>query len=250
LKAAGTLPRALIEAAGAVFFTEMDCKRNVWPWVLLLGALLLVLAGALVLDRVASWPAQELDSLIHQTSTKAKKVRDALFDVFQLQPKISIDNSLLFDQTKTALELAVVSRDTEVIRNTRQTWIGSTKRIRIHAKYRVKAGFDLSRKLNVEVTDYGVAVKVPKAKILSVEPVFLSIEELRDGLWNKIQAQDLDSALWATLELARWKEATLPEEAEQTFKKLLSEKLDNLHLHVETQFEDEPMKKSSWPPQF
>jgi len=225
----------------------MDCKRNVWPWVLLLGALLLVLAGALVLDRVASWPAQELDSLIHQTSTKAKKVRDALFDVFQLQPKISIDNSLLFDQTKTALELAVVSRDTEVIRNTRQTWIGSTKRIRIHAKYRVKAGFDLSRKLNVEVTDYGVAVKVPKAKILSVEPVFLSIEELRDGLWNKIQAQDLDSALWATLELARWKEATLPEEAEQTFKKLLSEKLDNLHLHVETQFEDE---KSSWPPQF
>ena len=127
--------------------------------------------------------------------------------VSSVQPKISIDNSLLFDQTKTALELAVVSRDTEVIRNTRQTWIGSTKRIRIHAKYRVKAGFDLSRKLNVEVTDYGVAVKVPKAKILSVEPVFLSVEELRDGLWNKIQAQDLDSALRATLELARWKEA-------------------------------------------
>ena len=74
-------------------------------------------------------------------------------------------------ETKPALELAVVDRDTDITHDAAETWFGSTKTIRMHATYRVKAGFDLSKKLEVNVAGQDVNIKVPKATILSVEPL-------------------------------------------------------------------------------
>ena len=159
---------------------------------------------------------------------------------FNLQPKISVNETAVFDQTKTALELVVVDRDTDVTRDAAQTWFGSTKRIRIHATYRVKAGFDLSHKLEVNLAGQEVNIKVPKASILSVEPLTLKVEELRNGLWNKIQPEDIDRELKKMPELARAKAASLPDEAEQTFERLLSEKLGDLHVHVQILADAEP----------
>jgi Protein of unknown function (DUF4230) len=107
----------------------------------------------------------------------------------------------------------------------------------MHATYRVKAGFDLSRKLEVNVAGQEVNIKVPKATILSVEPLSLAVDELRDGLWNRIQPEDIDRELKKMPELARAKASSLPNEAEQTFERLLSEKLGDLHIHVENQVE-------------
>ena len=115
----------------------------------------------------------------------------------------------------------MVSRDTDVTHDAAETWLGSTKTIRIHATYRVKAGFDLSKKLEVSVAGQEVNIKVPKATILSVEPLSLGVEELRNGLWNKIQPQDIDRELQKMPELARAKAASLPDEAEQTFAALV-----------------------------
>lgn len=213
----------------------MNFLPKSWPVALLLSVLTLALLTRSVVDRITSWPGQTLDLFTHQTSANARKIRNAFVDLFQLQPRITVNNSVAFDQSKTALELAVASRETEVIRNTSQTWLGSTKTIRIKIRYRVKAGFDLTEKLQVDVTDQGAIVKVPKAKILSIEPLSTSVEELKDGLWNKIQPQELENELKAMPELVREKESSLPTRAEQNFTRLLSERLADLPIHVEVQ---------------
>ncbi|MBV8376403.1 MAG: hypothetical protein JO279_05305, partial [Verrucomicrobia bacterium] len=94
--------------------------------------LLLILAGKLVIDQVISWPARMMDAASNQALVDARKIRDTFVDLFQLQPKISVNEAAVFEQTKTTLELVVVDRDTDVTRDTALTWFGSTKTIRIH----------------------------------------------------------------------------------------------------------------------
>ena len=219
---------------GAVLFIEeMDHKRQLFPLVLLLVALLLVFTAKVLFDQVTSWPARIFDSASDQAYTEVRKIRDAFVDLFAVQPKISINEKVVDDQAKTALQLAVLSRDIAVTRDAAQTWLGSTKTIRLHATYRVKAGFDLAQKLEVDVVDHEANIKVPKAKILSVEPLSIAVEELRDGLWNKIQPQDVDRELTRMQELARAKASSLPDDAEQSFQRLLSQKLGDLNVHIQ-----------------
>ncbi|MBV8532451.1 MAG: DUF4230 domain-containing protein [Verrucomicrobia bacterium] len=211
----------------------MDHKRQLFPLVLLLVALLLVFTAKVLFDQVTSWPARIFDSASDQAYTEVRKIRDAFVDLFAVQPKISINEKVVDDQAKTALQLAVLSRDIAVTRDAAQTWLGSTKTIRLHATYRVKAGFDLAQKLEVDVVDHEANIKVPKAKILSVEPLSIAVEELRDGLWNKIQPQDVDRELTRMQELARAKASSLPDDAEQSFQRLLSQKLGDLNVHIQ-----------------
>ncbi len=225
---------------GAVTFMEMHRRPYLVPLIVLLVFLLLGFTGKLIVDQVASWPTRWINAASNQATVDAGKIRDAFVDLFQLQPKISVNQTAVFDQTKTALELVVMDQDTEVTRDSTETWFGSTKTIRIHATYRVKAGFDLSKKLEVNVVGQEVNIKVPKATILSVEPLSITVDELNNGLWNKIQPQDIDRELQKMPELARAKAAALPDEAEQTFERLLSERLGDLHLHVQRQLDAGP----------
>ena len=218
---------------GAVLFIDMHRKRPLFPVVLLLVALLLVFTAKMLFDQVTSWPARILNSASDQAATEIRKIRDAFEDLFDLQPKISINEQVVYDQTKTALQLAILTRDIVVTRDAAQTWLGSTKTIRIHATYRVKAGFNLAQKLEVNVVDHQANITVPNASILSIEPLSIVVEELRDGLWNKIQPQDVDRELARMQELARAKASSLPHDAEQSFERLLSQKLTGLNLHLE-----------------
>jgi hypothetical protein len=216
----------------------MDRKQNPSAIVILLAVVVLILATALAFDRATNLPARMLDSLTNRSTAKAKEVRDAFVQLFQLQPRITVNNQVFFEQTRTALELAVVNRDTEVTQQTSHTWLGSTKTIRIHAIYRVKAGFALPHDLNVNVSDQNVIVKVPRATILSVEPLSIKVEQLQNGLWNQIQPQDVENELKAMPEIARSKESTLPDEAQQKFRELLTTKLSNLPLKIEIEPEN------------
>lgn len=213
----------------------MDRKQNLWPIVLLLGLVVLILTAALAFDRAAHLPARVLDSLTDRSTAKAKEIRDAFVQLFQLQPRITVNDHVFFEQTKTVLELAVVDRDTEVTRQLSNTWLGSTKTIRIRATYRVKAGFALSENLTVDVSDQNVTVKVPPARILSVEPLSVQVEQLQNGLWNQIQAKDVEDELKTMPEIARSKESTLPAEAQQKFRDLLTAKLSNLPVTLEVE---------------
>jgi Protein of unknown function (DUF4230) len=231
----GTAALRIQRMRGAVLFREMHRRSYLVPLLLLLVFLALAITGKLIVDQMAAWPTRLVDSASNQASIDARKIRDAFVDLFQLQPKISVNETAVYGETKSALELVVVDRDTDVTHDAAETWFGSTKTIRMHATYRVKAGFDLSRKLEVNVAGQEVNIKVPKATILSVEPLSLAVDELRDGLWNRIQPEDIDRELKKMPELARAKASSLPGEAEQTFQRLLSERLGDLHVHVENQ---------------
>lgn len=220
---------------GAVLFREMHRRSYLVPLLLLLVFLALAITGKLIVDQMAAWPSRLVDSASKQTSVDARKIRDAFVDLFQLQPKISVNETAVYGETRSALELVVVDRDTDVTHDAAETWFGSTKTIRMHATYRVKAGFDLSKKFEVNVAGQEVNIKVPKPTILSVEQTSLAVDELRDGLWNHIQPEDIDRELKKMPELARAKASSLPGEAEQTFERLLSDKLGDLHVHVENQ---------------
>jgi hypothetical protein len=225
---------------GLYFFGEMHRRSYLVPLVFLLVVLIIAYTGKLIVDQITSWPARAVDSVSNQASVDARKIRNAFVDLFQLEPRISVNETAVYDETKTAPELVVVDRDTDVTRDTSQTWFGSTKNIRIHATYRVKAGFDLSHKLEVNLAGQEVNIKIPKASILSVEPLTVKVDELRNGLWNKIQPEDIDRELKEMPEMARAKAASLPDEAEKTFERLLSERLGDLHVHVQIQADAKP----------
>jgi hypothetical protein len=225
---------------GLYFFGEMHRRSYLVPLVFLLVVLIIAYTGKLIVDQITSWPARAVDSVSNQASVDARKIRNAFFDLFQLEPRISVNETAVSDETKTTPELVVVDRDTDVTRDTSQTWFGSTKNIRIHATYRVKAGFDLSHKLEVNLAGQEVNIKIPKATILSVEPLTVKVDELRNGLWNQIQPEDIDRELKQMPEMARAKAASLPDEAEKTFERLLSERLGDLHVHVQIQADAKP----------
>jgi hypothetical protein len=229
----GTAALRIQRIRGAVLFLSMKRKWLLPVFALILAIAFSLLAAAFMLDRLGSLPARLLNSASNQTASEIAKVRNAFFELFHLQPKIKVDETVVQQQTVTAPELAIVSRDVEVIRYAVQTWWGSTKTIRLRSVYRIKAGFDLSQKFEVQVRGSEIVVDLPKAKILSIEPVSTNVEELRDGLWNKIQADDIEKEVNKMPEIARAKSNTLPDEAEETLKRLLAQKMDKQNIRVE-----------------
>jgi hypothetical protein len=218
---------------GAVLFPAMRPKVLLSAFALLIAIAFLFSAGAFFLDRLASLPARALHSASTQVEAEVEKLRGAFSDLFHLQPTIKVSEKVVLEQTVTAPELAILSRDVEVTRDAVQVWWGSAKTIRMRSLCRVRAGFDLAQRFEVQVQGPEIAVDVPRAKILSVEPVWTKIEELRDGLWNKIQACDIEKEVNTMPEIARSKSSSLPEEAEKTFRRLLTEKMGDQYIRVE-----------------
>jgi Protein of unknown function (DUF4230) len=221
---------------GAVFFNAMSRLRISWPLAFVLVCTIIAILVFIIFQQVASWPTRFLDTFTHDSANQIERVRDVLADSFQLRPRISIKDHVIYEQSQNVLELTVLTKDTEVTRETDQTWFGSTKHIRIRATFRLHAGFDLEKKADVTVQGSTLVVKLPKAKILSTEVLGWNVEQLQDGLWNKIQPGDVQAELKALPELATAKEPNLPEEAQQDFQQQLQEKLAPLGYQVRVEY--------------
>jgi Protein of unknown function (DUF4230) len=221
---------------GAVFFSTMSRLRISWPVAFVLGCAIVAILVSILFQQVASWPNHFLDAFTHDSASQIEKVRNVFADSFQLRPRISIKDHVVYEQSQNVLELTVLTKDTEVTRESDQTWFGSTKHIRIRATFRLHAGFDLEKKCDVNVQGSTVVVKLPRAKILSTEVLGWNIEQLQDGLWNKIQPGDVQAELKALPELATAKEPNLPEEAQQNFQQQLQEKLAPLGYQVRVEY--------------
>ena len=222
---------------GAVFFSAMSRIRISWPLAFILGCAIIAILVFVVFRQIASWPATFVNSFTHESSDQIEKIRNVLADSFQLRPRISVKDHVVYEQSQNVLELTVLTKDTEVTRESDQTWFGSTKHIRMRATFRLHAGFDLEQKCNVKVQGSAVLVELPRAKILSTEVLDWNVEQLQDGLWNKIQPEDVQAELKALPELAMAKEPNLPEEAQRSFQQQLQEKLAPLGYQVKVQFE-------------
>jgi hypothetical protein len=202
---------------------EAGSRRVGWPLALILIVLVLALLAAFLFYRVESWPARTFDQGTARLEAIGREARDTFVRLTQLQPRVTIRNRVYFEQTSPVAEWSVVARRVEVEHEMTHTWAGSSKRIKLHGTFLVKAGFDLRKRFSVEVRPDEILVDLPHAQILSVEQQEVEVMAFENGLWNRISPDDIEKELGRLPQLAREKSSGLPAEAEQVFVRQLRE---------------------------
>ncbi len=201
--------------------------RISWPLAFTLIALLIAVVVLIIFLRLESWPARTGRQSTAELERLGKDLRAAFIDVAHLQPRITINNRVYMEQTTPVSELVVLSRRIEVEHELLHTWVGSSKRVKLHGTFNAKAGFDLQQDLSIDIRPDEIIVQLPHAQILSVEQEQVDVLEFENGLWNRISGQDLQSELSILPQLASEKaaESGLPAEAESTLQRQLGERI-------------------------
>ena len=202
-------------------------RKFSWPLAFFFIVLVVAALIALIFLRLESWPARTASQGTAELEKLGRDLRAAFVDITHLQPRITIKNRVYFEQTTETAELATVTRRTEVEHEFLHTWAGSTKRIKLHGVFVVKAGFDLHKDFLVDVRDDQIQVQLPAAQILGVEQVRTEVLAYENGFWNPIAAADVETELNTLQQLARQKsaDAGLTADAERTIKSQLEQKI-------------------------
>ena len=202
-------------------------RKLSWSVVLLCIVIVVAALIALIFLRLESWPARTASQGTAQLEKLGRDLRAAFVDVAHLQPRITIKNRVYFEQTTETAELATVTRRTEVEHEFEHTWAGSTKRIKLHGVFAVKAGFDLHKDFLVNVRDDQIQVQLPAAQIFGVVQLQTEVLAYENGFWNPISAADLETELNTLKQLARQKslDRGLTAEAERTIKSQLEQRI-------------------------
>ena len=181
----------------------------------------------LVFLRLETWPARTAREGTAELERLGKDVRSAFVDIAHLQPRITINNRVYMEQTVPVSELVVLSRQIEVEHDFLHTWLGSSKRVRLHGTFTVKAGFNLQQELVVDVRPDQIVIQLPHAQILDVAQDQVDVLAFENGFWNRISGDDVQNELAILPQLARQKatEAGLPAEAERALEQQLNERV-------------------------
>ncbi len=201
--------------------------RVAWPIALTLLALTIAMTILIIFLRLESWPARTARQGTAELERLGKNLRAAFVDIAHLQPRITINDRVYMEQTTPVSELVVLSRRIEVEHELLHTWVGSSKRVKLHGTFTAKAGFDLRKGLSIDIRPDEIIVQLPHAQILGVEQQQVDVLAFENGLWNRISGQDVQSEFSVLPELA-WKKAAeseLPAEAEQTLQKQLEQRI-------------------------
>jgi len=206
-----------------------------WPTALTLVALIIAAVILIIFLRLETWPARTARQSSAELERLGKDFRAAFIDIAHLQPRITINNRVYMEQTTPVSELVVLSRRIEVEHELLHTWVGSSKRVKLHGTFIAKAGFDLQQTLSIDIRPDEIIVQLPHAQILGVEQEQMEVLAFENGLWNRISGQDLQSELSILPQLALKKavETGLPAEAERTLQRQLDQRIhppQSLHL--------------------
>ncbi len=199
-------------------------RRLGWPWAAALIVLILALLAGFVFYRLETWPNRFVGQSVSELERVGREARDTFVKMAHLQPRVTVNNRIYLEQTATVAELSVLSRRVQVEHEMEHTWAGSTKRIRLHGTFLVKAGFDLGKKFRVDIRPNDITIELPHAQILSVEQEQIEVLALENGLWNRISPADIQNELAVLPDLARARAAALPVEAEESFTRELLQK--------------------------
>jgi hypothetical protein len=209
--------------------------RFAWPIAFIIVALIIATTIGFIFWRLESWPARTARQSSTELERLGRNLRAAFIDIAHLQPRITINNHVYMEQTTPTSELVALSRRIEVEHELLHTWVGSSKRVKLHGTFVAKAGFDLRQGLSINIRPAEIVVQMPHAQILGVEQQQVDVLAFENGLWNRISGQDVQSELSVLPQLA-WKKAAgsgLPAEAEQTLQRQLEERIHTpqpLHL--------------------
>ena len=192
--------------------------------------LILALLAGFIFYRIETLPLRLFDATSGRMEHWAGSVRDAFVAVTGMQPRVIINERVVSQQSSPVLELAVLQRETTAERDTENTWMGSTKHLRVRGLYRVKVGYDLTRPFTVVLDQADaetVRVQTPRAKVLSVELEKLDVLTMDSGLWNRVQPEEFEQEVNALNLEARqkaWSEG-MTAEAEKMFSQQIQAKL-------------------------
>jgi len=201
--------------------------RVAWPIALTLVALTIAMTILIIFLRLESWPARTARQSTAELERLGKNLRAAFVDIAHLQPRITINDRVYMEQTTPVSELVVLSRRIEVEHELLHTWVGSSKRVKLHGTFIAKAGFDLRKGLSIDIRPVEIMVQLPHAQILGVEQQQVDVLAFENGLWNRISGQDVQSEFSALPELA-WKkaaESALSAEAEETLQQQVEQRI-------------------------
>jgi hypothetical protein len=201
--------------------------RISWPLAFILIAIIVATVLAIIFWRIETWPARTAQQSTAELEKLGKDLRSAFINIAHLQPRITINNHVYMQQTTPVSELVVLSRRIEVEHELLHTWVGSSKRVKLHGTFIVKAGFDLRQNLSVDIRPNEIIVQLPHARILGIEQEQVEVLAFENGLWNRISGQDMQSELSILPELARGKaaESDLPAEAERVLQQQIKERV-------------------------
>jgi hypothetical protein len=201
--------------------------RFSWPIAFTLIALMVGSVVVLVFQRLESWPARTATQGTAELERLGKDVRSAFIDIAHLQPRITINNRVYVEQTTPVSELVILSRRIEVEHEFLHTWIGSSKRVKLHGTFTTKAGFDLQQNLSIDIRPDQIVIQLPHAQILDVAQDQVDILAFENGFWNRISGDDVQNELSILPQLARQKaaETGLPAEAERALQQQLDERI-------------------------
>ena len=201
--------------------------RVAWPIALTIVALIIGTTILIIFLRLESWPARTARQSTAELEKLGKSLRAAFVDMAHLQPRITINDRVYMEQTQPVSELVVLSRRIEVEHELLHTWVGSSKRVKLHGTFIAKAGFDLRKGLSIDIRPNEIIVQLPHAQILGVEQQQVEVLAFENGLWNRISGQDVQSELSVLPELA-WKKAAasaLTAEAEENLQQQLEQRI-------------------------
>src|SRR4029077_18473406 len=199
--------------------------RVSWPVAFALIALILAIVVVIIFLRVETWPARTARQSTVELERLGKDLRAAFIDIAHLQPRITINNRVYMEQTTPVSELVVLSRRIEVEHEFLHTWVGSSKRVKLHGTFIAKAGFDLQHNLSIDIRPNEIIVQLPHARILGIEQDQADVLAFENGLWNRISGDDMQSELSILPQLAREKEAEsdLAAEAERALQQQIEQ---------------------------
>jgi hypothetical protein len=201
--------------------------RVAWPIALTLVALTIGITILIIFLCLESWPARTARQSTAELERLGKNLRAAFVDIAHLQPRITINDRVYMEQTTPVSELVVLSRRIEVEHELLHTWVGSSKRVKLHGTFVAKAGFDLRKGLSIDIRSNEIMVQLPHAQILGVEQQQVDVLAFENGLWNRISGQDVQSEFSVLPELA-WKkaaESALSAEAEETLQQQVEQRI-------------------------
>jgi hypothetical protein len=204
-----------------------SCKGSSWPIAFTLIALTIAAVVVIIFLRLERWPARTTHESVGELERLGKDLRSAFVDIAHLQPRIIINNRVYLEQTTPTTELSILSRRMEVEHEFQSTWAGSSKRVKLHGTFLVKAGFDLRQSFAVDLRPDEISVRLPHAQILGIEQQQVDVLAFENGFWNRISADDVQNELSILPPLARQKamEANLPAEAEHALQQQLEARL-------------------------
>src|SRR5438034_3213747 len=219
--------------------------RVACPIAWTLVALTIAMTILIIFLRLESWPGRTARQSTAELERLGKNLSAAFVDIAHLQPRITINDRVYMEQTTPVSELVVLSRRIEVEHELLHTWVGSSKRVKLHGTFNAKAGFDLQQNLSIDIRPDEIIVQLPHAQILGVEQEQVEVLAYENGLWNRISGQDLQSELLILPQLASKKaaETGLPAEAERTLQRQLDQRIHTpqpLHLIFKDAAANEP----------